>query len=128
MLAADAALRPAATYFDNVAAGRLTYQRCAECAAAVFYPRLGCPACGGVRLRWEESAGAGTIYSASSLPQRDGSAIVVCLVDLDEGFRMMSVLVGASAPEIAIGARVQAAFERDSERPRVVFTPGAADA
>ncbi|MNG20146.1 hypothetical protein D3C84_1043730 [compost metagenome] len=42
------------------------------------------------------------------------------LVDLDEGFRMMSTVPGCDAPPI--GARVRARVERlEGEEPRVVF-------
>ncbi|MCY1188601.1 hypothetical protein D9M73_297290 [compost metagenome] len=42
------------------------------------------------------------------------------LVDLDEGFRMMSTVAGCDAPPI--GARVRARVERlEGEEPRVVF-------
>jgi uncharacterized OB-fold protein len=115
-------LRPVGTYLANVTAGQLSYQRCAECRSPIFYPRVLCPFCGGVRLGWERSAGLGTVYSVSSIPRRDGDAIVVCLVDVDEGFRMMSNLIGDNAGLIKIGERVQVGFDHVQEPPRVVFT------
>jgi uncharacterized OB-fold protein len=115
-------LRPATTYLSNLSEGRLTYQRCAECEAAVFYPRMLCPHCGGVDLAWEASRGHGTVYSVTTLPKREGDSTVVALVDLDEGYRMMSWLVGDGATRAAIGQRVSAQFEIDADVARVVFT------
>lgn len=57
-------------------------------------------------LEWRESAGAGTVYATTALHRKSrGEPRVVSLIDLDEGFRMMS---RTDAP---IGARVQVAFE-----------------
>jgi uncharacterized OB-fold protein len=117
----DVDMRPATTYFDNVAAGRLSFQRCAECHAAVFYPRVACPSCGGVRLQWEDSAGAGTVYSVTSIPRREKDPVVVCLVDLDEGFRMMSTIAGEGGSQTRIGQRVRMSFDQVGEQARVVF-------
>ena len=81
----------------------LHFQRCASCAAAVHPPRPMCPVCGSRELGWEESAGAGTVYSTSDVHTRE-ETYNVSLVDLDEGFRVMSTVeVG-----VAIGARGRA--------------------
>ncbi|MEV8635630.1 OB-fold domain-containing protein [Streptosporangium sp. NPDC051023] len=107
------------------AEGTVPFQRCDDCRAAVFYPRTLCPACGSTRLSWSRSAGLGTVYSASVLSPRDGLPYPVVLVDLDEGFRMMSTVVGVPADEVRIGTRVRARVEPDG--PRVVFTVLAAE-
>src|SRR5271167_58979 len=124
----DPDLRPSLTYFESVEEGRLRFQRCQDCTAAVFYPRIVCPKCGGVALSWEESAGYGSVYSVSVLPQRDRPPIVVALVDLDEGFRMMSWIVGPGAPEVEIGTRVVARFGVPEDAHRVTFVIGDPDA
>ncbi|MGY2082775.1 Zn-ribbon domain-containing OB-fold protein [Blastococcus sp. SYSU DS0539] len=95
---------PSRHYFEALRAGRLLYQRCERCSSAVFPPRVLCPVCSADVLRWEPSAGAGTVYSASTLSPRDEAAYTVVLVDLDEGFRVMSVVDGPHAP---LGARVR---------------------
>jgi uncharacterized OB-fold protein len=88
-------------------AGELRFQRCGGCGRAVFYPRVLCPFCGGGELAWERSAGEGTIYATTAAPRRDGPSHHVCLVDLDEGFRVMSRVEGVAAEEVAIGDRVR---------------------
>jgi uncharacterized OB-fold protein len=65
----------------------------------VYPPRLVCPVDGGRELAWEESAGEGVVYSATVVHGREGSH-GLCLVDLDEGYRVMA----AGAP--AIGTRL----------------------
>ena len=84
----------------------LHFQRCASCDAAVHPPRPLCPACGSTELGFEESAGAGTVYSTTTVRGREGSHDV-SLVDLDEGYRVMSTVDGGGA----IGARVRGRAE-----------------
>ena len=67
-------------------------------------PRLICPVDGGRSLDFEESTGAGTVYSATVVHGREGSH-GLCLVDLDEGYRVMA----SGAP--AIGTRVRLRIE-----------------
>ena len=84
----------------------LHFQRCGDCGALLGYPRVLCPGCGSRALEWEESAGRGTVYSATVVHGREGSH-GLCLVDLDEGVRVMA----AGAPDI--GARVALRIEED---------------
>ena len=84
----------------------LHYQRCDACGRAIHPPRVLCPGCGGRELVWRESAGRGTVYSATTVHTREGSH-GLCLVDLDEGYRVMA----AGAPPI--GERVALRVEDD---------------
>ena len=110
---------PGAVHVAALRRGRLAFQRCEACAAAVFFPRVLCPRCGGRRLGWEESPGRGTVYSATAVHSREGVRSVV-LVDLDEGFRVMSEVVGADPEAVPIGADVRARV-LDGDEPRLVF-------
>ena len=113
---------PVAAYRRHLENGKLAYQRCADCSAAVFYPRVLCPVCGSGALEWRESAGRGTVYATTAVHSRDRDPRNVALVDLDEGFRMMSRVEGVPAEEVEIGARVS--FEvrhRDEDEPVAVF-------
>lgn len=96
---------PEAVFQRELAQGKLAYQRCGACHSAVFYPRLVCPECASTDLRWERSSGAGVLYSATVVRSRSGD-YSVALVDLDEGFRMMSRI--AHDCPVAIGERVRA--------------------
>jgi uncharacterized OB-fold protein len=102
---------PATVFHRELSEGRLMYQRCGGCGAAVFYPRLVCPSCASTDLRWAPSSGAGVLYSATTVRSRSGD-YSVALVDLDEGFRMMS-RVDAGGGTVAIGDRVRARLARD---------------
>lgn len=104
---------PDAAYQALLARDVLGFQACAACASAVFPPRGRCSACGADALQWRASTGAGTVYSSTVLTPREKPAYSVVLVDLDEGFRMMSRVDDAS---VAIDDRVTVRFSQDGER------------
>ncbi len=123
-------------FWEGAQQGELRYQRCdsAGCESdVVFYPRQHCPACGGNDLSWHVSKGEGSVYTFSVVRQNrmpgfiDLGAYSVAYVDLDEGFRMMSSVVGVDDPttDIAIGQRVRVDFEKQDEGdyPIPVFRP-----
>ena len=91
----------------------LHYQRCGGCAAAIHPPRPMCPVCGSRDLRFEESAGRGAVYSSSDVHTRE-ETYNVALVDLDEGYRVMTTVDGGGE----IGARVRGRVDDDG---RLVF-------
>ena len=91
----------------------LHYQRCDACGAVVHHPRVLCPMCGATELSWEVSKGEGTVYSTSTVFTREES-YDVSLVDLDEGYRVMSTVSGGGQ----IGARVHGRIDEDD---RLVF-------
>lgn len=112
---------------------RLTYQKCDDCGTVVFYPRRHCTACGSNNLTWNDSRGEGTVYSFSVVRQnrhpsfKDLGAYAVAYVDLDEGFRILSNVVGVANPvtDVKIGQRVKVQWE-DQESGQVslpLFTP-----
>lgn len=116
---------PDGVFREGLAAGELRFQRCRGCAAAVFPPRVLCPSCGADDLAWERSGGRGTVYSTTAVRGRDGVRNVA-LVDLDEGFRMMTRIDGTAPDEVAIGTRVSFAVVDEDGAPVAVFREGAA--
>ena len=115
---------PALTFRRRLEAGALSYQRCDTCGRADFRPRVVCHHGGGRRLSWHDSEGRGTVHSMSSLHPRHGDAYVVALVDLDEGFRMMT-RIDADPAAVCIGMRVgvRIAEASDGSGPIAVFAP-----
>ena len=112
---------PAEVYRRHLESGELGFQRCASCGAAVFYPRVLCPVCGGKDLAWETSSGRGVVYATTAVHRRDGDPYNVVLVDLEEGFRMMSRVECVPAEEVEIGAKVTLRVDPDGPVP--VFLP-----
>jgi len=116
-------------YWQGAAAGELRYRRCRDCDAAIFYPRSLCTECGAPDPDWATSAGIGTVYACSRVHRappafRDQDPYTVLLVDLDEGFRMMSRLAEGDTDAISIGDRVRVVFNIGPVgRPTPYFTP-----
>ena len=118
---------PAEVYRRHLESGLLGFQRCAGCGSAVFYPRVLCPVCGGHDLDWERSSGRGDIYATTAVYRREGDPYNVVLVDLEEGFRMMSRVDGVPAERVEVGARVRLRVDREGDDPVPVFVPGDED-
>ncbi|MGH3756785.1 Zn-ribbon domain-containing OB-fold protein [Actinophytocola sp.] len=108
----------AAPFWAAAAQHRLEIPRCNPCGRHFFYPRALCPLCGSRDVGWVESAGTGVLYSfciqhRSSVPGlAEATPFVTCLVDLDEGVRLMSFLVGVppEPDQITCAMRVRVDF------------------
>lgn len=100
---------PHARFLAGCRAGQLLYQWDPVAGRAVFHPRVACPGTG-AEPQWRESAGAGTVYATTTVHPRGGEPYDVSLVDLDEGFRM---LTRVEAEAVRIGMRVRVRFDGD---------------
>ncbi len=121
----NAAESPLATYVSHLKRGELGYQFSPSTHQVVFYPRVIAPVTGAADLEWRVSKGLGTVHATTVVHPRDGGPYNVCLVDVDEGFRMMSRIEGVAPAEVKIGMRVKFRVhlpDRD-EDPYPVFTP-----
>lgn len=112
------------TYFHALAQGMWRVPRCGVCGLAVFYPRQICPHCGGAQFDWFEPSGRGVIYSTTTVHRSPeaGGDYNVCVVDLEEGFRMMSRVEDAPATRPRIGDAVRAVVRAHGDANRVVFS------
>ena len=115
---------PLAIYEQHLEAGELAYQWSPEAGRAVFYPRVLCPFTGSDRLEWRLSKGLGTVYATTVVHPRDGAPYNVALIDIDEGFRLMSRVEEVPPQEVTIGMRVKFRSHRPGgdEPPYPVFT------
>ena len=102
----DTLIPPATAYKEHMAAGKLPFQTCTARDTTFFYPRIMCPACGSENVEYRDSAGHGTIYARTVIHQRDGDPYNVVLVDLDEGFRIMSSVDDVANDGVQVGMRV----------------------
>lgn len=118
-----AAGAPAEVYRHYLEGGKLGFQACRYCSSAVFYPRVLCPVCGGLSLEWRTSGGRGVVYATTTVYRRDDEPYNVALVDLEEGFRMMSRVEGVSAEEVGVGLRVRFEVREEDDGPVAVFVP-----
>ena len=109
-----------APYWAATVEGRLVVQRCPSCGHHQLYGRAHCLSCRGP-VEWVDASGQGTIYSFTVIRQNMSRSFrhlvpyVVALVDLDEGPRLMTNIVGCDPSDVRIGATVRVRFEPVSD-------------
>jgi uncharacterized protein len=116
---------PFGAYLEHLKRGELAYQVCTDDGSVVFYPRVVAPKSGSPNLEWRVSKGLGTVHATTVVHQKDTPPYNVALIDLDEGFRMMSRVENIDPMDVKIGMRVKfraiPATEKDPPLP--VFDP-----
>jgi uncharacterized OB-fold protein len=101
-------------YWEALAEGRLTFQRCEDCGQGWLPAREACPSCLSNRSIREEASGTGRIVSwvvyhtayaehlAARVPYN------VSIVELDEGPRLLTSIIDCDfTSQISIDARVR---------------------
>jgi uncharacterized OB-fold protein/acyl dehydratase len=107
-------------FWDGIDLGELRIQKCDDCDSLYHPPMVRCPKCGAYDLGYVVSKGRGKVYSFVEVhhpqfPIFDYPLLAV-LVELDEGTRILSNLLGVSADEVEIGMPVELAIRAtDSE-------------
>lgn len=83
----------------------------------IWYPREVDPAAPDAAIEWREASGEGVVYAASVHhrpgPGRDEAdgPYVVALIELAEGVRMMSNVVGCPPYDVTVGMPVRLVWE-----------------
>ena len=116
---------PERRYLDYIAEGKFMIQRSKSTGAYVHYPRTLNPGTGEADLEWVEASGEGTVYATTVNRQRpeEGGDYNIALIDLKEGPRMMSKVVGIEPAEVKIGMKVRAKIDKIGDTDAVVFEP-----
>jgi len=116
---------PHGIYLEHCRKGELAYQVSAGDGRAVFYPRISAPGTGHTNLQWRVSKGLGTVYATTVVYYKNEPPLNVALIDVDEGFRMMSRVEGIDPMQVRIGMRVRVKMLPGDEKqpPYPVFTP-----
>ena len=103
---------------------------CTACDQPFFYPRPFCPRCLGRTIQWQPAAGTGVVYAftvehrAEVDPFAGGEPFVVALVELAEGVRMLSNVVGYPPGQVRVDLPVAVCWEPLSDgRHLPQFTP-----
>jgi hypothetical protein len=110
-----------APYWNAAKEGRLLIQRCESCGVAQHYPRPFCASCWSDQVAWEEASGRGTLYTYSVVyvndlaPFNERLPYVAAAVDLEEGPRIMTNIVGVDPADLEVGMNVVVDFEQLSE-------------
>ncbi|CQD03171.1 putative nucleic-acid-binding protein containing a Zn-ribbon [Mycobacterium lentiflavum] len=101
-------------FWQGCQSRELRYQRCDACGLANFPPTEHCRQCLSAELRWANSAGSGEIYSwtvvSRPVTPEFEPPYAPAIVTLDEGYQLLTNVVGVAPDELAIGMRVQVDF------------------
>ena len=121
----NAATSPLAIYIEHLEKTELAYQFSPSANAAVFYPRMIAPKTGAADLEWRVSQGVGTVHATTVVHPQQGVPYNVALIDMDEGFRLMSRVEDIAPTAVKIGMRVKfRVHPKDGDEPPYpVFTP-----
>jgi uncharacterized OB-fold protein len=101
-------------FWGGCRAEELRYQRCRGCGESNFPPTEHCRYCLSADLAWLASSGVGEIYSWTVV-YRPVTAdfeppYAPAIVTLDEGYQMLTNIVGVPPEELAVGMPVQVQF------------------
>ena len=105
-------------FWEGLEAGELRLQRCADCRHLRYPIAETCPRCLSGDAAWERVSGRATVHSTIVFHQLYHRAFAdeipynVSLVELDEGPRMISNVVGVAPDAVAVGDRLEVVFER----------------
>jgi uncharacterized OB-fold protein len=118
----DEASRP---FFAAACQGILMLRRCRACATFMSPaggigtpPRPRCVSCFSPELEWAAASGRGTLYSFALMHQVYDPAFAgdvpynIAVVELEEGVRLTTNVVGCANDELRIGMALEVTFER----------------
>jgi uncharacterized OB-fold protein len=117
-------------FWDATRAERLELQHCDDCGKPRYPVSHVCPGCLSPQFEWKPVSGRGTVLSSIVFHQvyhpafADHVPYNVSLIQLDEGPRMFSNVVGVPPSGVKVGDRVQAIFDAvtaDVSIPRFVL-------
>jgi uncharacterized protein len=106
-----------APFWQGTKRHELLTQRCKDCRQYIFYPRSHCPHCFSLALEWLKCSGRGKVYSytiirRAALPGfAQDVPYILAIIELEEGPRLTSNIVGCKPEEVRIDMPVMAVFE-----------------
>ena len=104
-------------YWEGAARGELVLQRCTACGSVIHKPRAICPTCLSSDIEHFVASGLGQIYTFTvtqqnnALPFRDAGPYVLAYVQLEEGPRLLTHIVGCATADVHIGMAVKVDFQ-----------------
>ena len=98
---------PLGVFIEHCKKGELAYQVCTDDNSPVFFPRAIAPKSGSTNLEWRVAKGLGTVHATTVVYTKDKPPHNVALIDVDEGFRLMSRVEEIEPMAVKIGMRVR---------------------
>ncbi len=122
-----------APYWDAAREGRLVVQECRSCGQVRHPPLPRCPGCHDSQPGWREVSGAGTVYTYTVVRHpthfafADKVPYVLAIVELAEGPRLVTALVGVEPGEVRAGLPVRVVFREVAPGVTLPYFEPAAD-
>lgn len=104
-------------YWEAIKRHELVMQRCRGCDRFIFYPREQCPFCFSQDLGYDPVSGRGRVHAYTVVYQpahpgfNDDAPYVFALIQLDEGVRMISNVVGCDPKDVRVDMPVVATYD-----------------
>ena len=104
-------------FYDWCKRGELRFQRCDRCRAWRHVPRDMCAECGSFDWQWQRSSGHGTVFTWTVAERplhaafKDDAPYAPVVVEMEEGVRIMTAIVGCRPDELRIGMNVEVVFD-----------------
>ena len=101
-------------YWDGCAQDQLLVQRCRDCSGVTHTAALICAHCCSRAIDWEQSTGLGTVISWTAVWRPQTPEFIVpytpVVVELSEGWQMLSAITGCEHDAVHIGMPVEVWF------------------
>ena len=103
-------------FWEATAEGRFLLQRCEACDLVIWFPRRNCPSCWTEDLAVFDASGAGEVYSYTVIHKgvndwKGAAPYVVAYVELAEGPRVLTNIVGCEPAEVRVGMPVRIVWQ-----------------
>lgn len=104
-------------FWEACARHELYVQKCRRCGKVFYYPRSFCPEDLTQDLAWVRCSGRGKVYTFTVTYQnqspgfRENLPYVMAYVELEEGVRLLTNIVGCKPEEVRIDMPVEVRFE-----------------
>jgi len=119
-------------FWDGCARNELLLQRCSACGTFRHPPSAVCPNCLSAQHEWVAVGGRGTVYTFAVVRQalakawEDKVPYTVAVIELEEGPRFLTELVGIDPDAVTIGLPVEVSFTQRDDVTLPLFRPRAA--
>jgi uncharacterized OB-fold protein len=108
-------------FFEGAREQRLMIQQCTNCGTMMWPAKPRCDNCLLPTVTWVQASGKGTLYSFVLMHQiyhpgfASETPYNIVQVDIEEGLRIVSNVVGCSNADLAIGMPLEVTFETISD-------------
>jgi uncharacterized OB-fold protein len=110
----DADTRP---FWEGCKKHELRFQKCSKCGHVRWPPSILCPACHATDTAWIKASGKGTVYTFAVYHRafhkafQDDIPYVTAAIELEEGPRLLSNIVGCRPEEVYCDMPVEVTWE-----------------